>query len=180
MWHNVTIYKCIHTKLFYENQKSWRERDFISQGYMHINLHCQKESWKVNKACQSSSHLKLHNGEKWHVLSWNHVRIKVFHLWDFTPEYTWIDCHTYAQSLVKILQQAVLLFTKPAEANKPRQFQLGRSTDSNWIEDIINCVHFLLTHLMQKTQICYPYWFYIYHNKLITWVNHQLLLILCW
>lgn len=38
------------------------------------------------KACQSSSHLKLHNGEKCHVLSWNHVRIKVFHLWDFTPE----------------------------------------------------------------------------------------------
>lgn len=64
MWHNVTIYKCIHRKLFYENQKSWRERDFISQGYMHINLHCQKESWKVNKACQSSSHLKFHNRER--------------------------------------------------------------------------------------------------------------------
>lgn len=64
MWHNVTIYKWIHRKLFYENQKSWRERDFISQGYMHINLHCQKESWKVNKACQSSSHLKFHNRER--------------------------------------------------------------------------------------------------------------------
>lgn len=29
-----------------------------------INLHCQKESWKVNKACQSSSHLKFHNRER--------------------------------------------------------------------------------------------------------------------
>lgn len=29
------------------------------------------------------------------------------------------------------LQQAVLSFTKPAEANKPLQFQLGRSTDLN-------------------------------------------------
>lgn len=147
MWHNVTIYKWIHRKLFYENQKSWRERDFISQGYMHINLHCQKESWKVNKACQSSSHLKFHNRERGGMFQ---VRIKVFHLWDFTPEWTCIDCHTYAQSLVKILQQAVLSFTKPAEANKPLQFQLGRSTDLNWIEDIINCVHFLLIHLWFK------------------------------